>query len=54
MGYERLPFKWLYGCVFVAALFIAFASAPITSVTYVPVYGVLWIAFLIPLQAHVV
>ena len=36
----------------VAALFIAFASAPITSLTYVPVYAVLWIAFLIPLQAQ--
>ena len=39
VGYERLAFKLLYGCVFVAALFVAFASAPITSMTYVPVYG---------------
>jgi hypothetical protein len=52
VGYERLAFKLLYGVVFAVALFVAFASAPITSMTYVPVYAVLWLAFLIPLQAH--
>ena len=46
------PSSCSYGVLFVAALFIAFASAPITSLTYVPVYAVLWIAFLVPLQAQ--
>ena len=52
VGYERLAFKLLYAVLFVASLFIAFASAPITSLTYVPVYAVLWLAFLVPLQAQ--
>jgi hypothetical protein len=52
VGHERIGLKLVYGFVFVAALFIAFASAPITSLTYVPVYGVLWLAFLIPFQAQ--
>jgi hypothetical protein len=48
VGYERPAFKALFGFVFFASLFSAFASAPVTSVTYVPVYGVLWGAFLVP------
>lgn len=52
VGYERVAFKLLYVCVFAAVLFIAFASGPITSMTYVPVYGVLWIAFLTPAHAQ--
>ena len=52
VGYERLAFKLLFGVLFLAALFVAFASAPITSLTYVPVYAVLWLAFLIPFQAQ--
>jgi hypothetical protein len=50
VGYarERLVLRSLLGFVFLAAIFIAFASAPVTAVTYFPVYGVLWIAFLIP------
>ena len=52
VGYERTRLQVAFGFVFVAALFIAFASAPITSMTYVPVYAVLWLAFLIPLQAQ--
>jgi len=47
-GYERLGFKALFGFIFVGALFVAFASAPMTSLTYVPIYGLLWIAFLFP------
>jgi hypothetical protein len=44
VGYERLAFRLLFAFVFWAALFVAFASAPVTSTTYVPVYAVLWIA----------
>jgi hypothetical protein len=44
VGYERLAFRLLFTLVFSAALFVAFASAPVTSTTYVPVYAVLWIA----------
>jgi hypothetical protein len=46
--YERLIVKLLFAAVFLTALFVAFASAPITATTYVPVYAVLWAAFLIP------
>ena len=52
VGYERVGFKLLFGFLFFAALFIGFASAPVTSVTYVPVYATLWLAFLIPSQAQ--
>jgi hypothetical protein len=52
VGSERVALKLLFGFVFVAALFVAFASAPITWVTYVPVYAVLWVAFLIPAQSQ--
>jgi hypothetical protein len=53
VGYERrLAFKLLFGLLFLAALFVAFASAPFISVTYVPVYAVLWLAFLIPFHAR--
>ena len=52
VGYERTAFKLIFGFVFVAALFVAFASAPITSVTYVPVYAALWLAFLIPFRTQ--
>jgi hypothetical protein len=38
----------LFGLLFLVAGFVAFMSAPMGAVTYVPVYGVLWIAFLIP------
>jgi hypothetical protein len=51
VGYdEGLVRKLIFGFVLVAALFVAFASAPVTAVTYVPAYSVLWIAFLIPFQ----
>ena len=43
VGYERLAFKLLYAVLFVASLFIAFASAPITSLTYVPVLSLIHI-----------
>ena len=52
VGYEDLPRKILFGFVFAAVLVVAFASAPVTSVTYVPVYAVLWIAFLIPVKTQ--
>ena len=52
VGYERVAFKLLFGFVFLAALFVAFASAPVTFVTYVPIYAVLWLAFLIPFRAQ--
>jgi hypothetical protein len=45
---DRLVSKLIFALVFIAALFIAFASAPVHSVTYVPTYAVLWIAFLVP------
>jgi hypothetical protein len=52
VGNEREPFKLFFGLLFLVALFVAFASAPVNSLTYVPVYGMLWLAFLIPLHAH--
>jgi hypothetical protein len=52
VGYERFTLKLLFALVFVAALLVAFASAPVGTMTYVPVYGVLWIAFLIPFRAE--
>jgi hypothetical protein len=52
VGYDGLFSKLLSGLVFVAALFVAFASAPVTSVTYVPTYSLLWLAFLIPSRAQ--
>jgi hypothetical protein len=52
VGYEELPRRLLFGFLFVAALFVAFASAPVTSVTYVPVYTVLWLAVLIPFRGE--
>jgi hypothetical protein len=48
VGYERLGRRLLYGSLFFAALFVGFASAPVTAATYVPVYGVLWIMLLVP------
>lgn len=51
-GNEQLASRLFFGFLFFAALFVAFASTPITSLTYVPVYAVLWIAFLIPFQAQ--
>jgi hypothetical protein len=52
VGYERIAFKLIFGLVFIAALFVAFASAPVNSMTYIPTYSVLWIAFLIPSRAQ--
>jgi hypothetical protein len=52
VGYERLAFRFLFAFVFLAALFVAFASAPVTSITYIPVYVVLWLAMLIPSKAE--
>jgi hypothetical protein len=52
LGYEELSRKLFFGFLFLVALFVAFASAPVTSVSYVPGYGMLWIAFLIPFQAQ--
>jgi hypothetical protein len=51
VGYERLAFRLVFALVFLAAVFVAFASAPVTSTTYVPVYAVLWLAMLIPYGA---
>jgi hypothetical protein len=52
MGRGRLTSRVLFGLVFFAALFVAFASAPFLMVTYVPVYGVLWLLFLVPFRAE--
>jgi hypothetical protein len=51
-GYEGLLSRLFFSFVFFAALFVAFASAPVHSVTYLPTYATLWIAFLIPTQAQ--
>jgi hypothetical protein len=51
VGYNGLVKRLLFGLIFLGALFIAFASAPMTSVTYVPIYAVLWIALLVPSRA---
>jgi len=47
VGYEGPVRRLLFALGFVGVLFIAFASAPVTSVTYVPVYAVLWVAFIV-------
>jgi hypothetical protein len=47
-GYGELSSRLLFGLLFLVGGFIAFVSAPMVAVTYVPVYGVLWLAFLIP------
>jgi hypothetical protein len=52
VGCGGLYSRLIFGLVLVAALFIAFASGPVHSNTYVPVYAVLWIAFLIPVRAQ--
>jgi hypothetical protein len=52
VGYEGFVWKLFFSFVFVVALFVAFASAPVNSITYVPTYAALWIAFLIPFQAR--
>jgi hypothetical protein len=52
VGYEGLVSRLLFVLVFIAALFVAFASSPVNSVTYIPTYAVLWIAFLIPFRAQ--
>jgi hypothetical protein len=52
VGYEGLISRLFFGFVFFVALFVAFASAPVNSITYMPVYAVLWIAFLIPFRAQ--
>jgi hypothetical protein len=41
-----------FALLFLLALFVAFASAPVTSVTYIPVYSMLWIAFLAPFRSQ--
>ncbi len=48
IGYERMMLNLLFALLFLAALFVAFTSAPMTAMTYVPVYAALWAAFLIP------
>jgi hypothetical protein len=48
VGYEESMRQLFFGFLFFAALFVAFASAPVTSMTYVPVYAVLWLTVLIP------
>jgi hypothetical protein len=50
LGAPRLVSNLLFGVVLVAALFAAFVSGPITSMVYVPVYGVFWLVFLLPPQ----
>jgi hypothetical protein len=51
-GYPGLAQRLLFSLIFLVALFIAFSSAPVTSMTYVPVYAALWIAFLLPFRAQ--
>jgi hypothetical protein len=50
LGWQRLASHLLFGLILFAALFVAFVSGPVTSVVYIPVYGMLWLVFLIPLQ----
>jgi hypothetical protein len=40
----------IFALLFLGALFVAFASAPVNSLTYVPTYGMLWLALLIPFR----
>jgi hypothetical protein len=50
LGAPQLASNLLFGVVLLAALFAAFVSGPITSMVYVPVYGVFWLVFLLPRQ----
>jgi hypothetical protein len=52
VGYESFVWKLVFSFVFLAALFIGFSSAPVNSMTYIPTYAALWIAFLIPFQGR--
>jgi hypothetical protein len=52
VGYEEPVRRLLFGFLFFAALFVMFASAPVTSMTYVPVYSVLWLTVLIPFRGQ--
>lgn len=52
VGYGELSSRLLFGLLFLLAGFIAFVSAPVGAVTYVPIYGALWIAFLIPARTQ--
>jgi hypothetical protein len=48
VGNGELLSRLLFALLFLVAGFIAFMSAPMGAVTYVPVYGVFWLAFLVP------
>src|SRR5262249_36552055 len=49
-GYSR---NWVpLAILFAAALFVAFASAPLTWITYFPIYGLLWGLLVLPWLAE--
>jgi hypothetical protein len=50
LGAERLATNLLFGLILFAALLAAFVSGPVTSMVYIPVYGLLWLVFLLPGQ----
>jgi hypothetical protein len=52
VGYGELSSRLLFGLLFLVAGFIAFKSAPMGAATYVPIYGTLWMIFLIPTRAQ--
>jgi hypothetical protein len=52
LSYEGFISRLLFSLVFLAALFVAFASAPVSSLTYAPAYAVLWITFVVPFRTR--
>jgi hypothetical protein len=52
VGQDRSAARWVFGLLFLAALFVAFASAPVNALTYIPPYAALWSAFLIPFASE--
>jgi hypothetical protein len=52
VGYGELFSRLAFALVLFLALFIAFVSGPVHSMTYIPIYGTLWMAFLVPFRAQ--
>jgi hypothetical protein len=52
VGYGGLLSRLAFALIFLLAVFVAFASAPVHSMIYVPIYGTLWIAFLVPFPSQ--
>jgi hypothetical protein len=52
VGHGGLFSRLAFALIFLLAALVAFASAPVLSMIYVPIYGTLWIAFLVPFRSR--